>query len=284
MTSGNEILITSLELGRDDVANLEFLSEENKFTELKGKIEGRLKKIEENYGKINDITSPIVEEKYFGGLIKSTNVEKSLDGLLKIIKDLAKHTLNAFKTNGENLNDILVLMKVLASIENDLYKQLEVSDCSKEAIANLLHDFCSQYNIDNQAIEELFEQSFHRTITLKAKIKDLREEVLSHISDRIQDINDIITKKEDDVKSFIKLLNTECNFKLDSEIKRCENLIIDKTNKQYDTLESFKRENKTLKDEVHLLNQRGLKLQERLKWYSVVSVVATTMAVIGLII
>ena len=332
MTSGNEILITSLELGRDDVANLEFLSEENKFTELKGKIEGRLKKIEENYGKINDITSPIVEEKYFGGLIKSTNVEKSLDGLLEIIKDLAKHTLNAFKTNGENLNDILVLMKVLASIENDLYKQLEVSDCSKEAIANLLHDFCSQYNIDNQAIEELFEQSFHRTITLKAKIKDLREEVLSHISDRIkdindiitkkeddvksfikqsntecnfkiesdikdlheevlshisdriQDINDIITKKEDDVKSFIKLLNTECNFKLDSEIKRCENLIIDKTNKQYDTLESFKRENKTLKDEVHLLNQRGLKLQERLKWYSVVSVAATAIAVISLII
>ena len=325
MTSGNEILITSLEQGRDDVANLEFLSEENKFTELKGKIEGRLKKIEENYDNINDITLPIVEDKYFGGLIKFTNVEKSLNGLLEIIKDLAKHTLNAFKTNGENLNDILVLMKVLASIENDLYKQLEVSDCSKEAIANLLHDFCSQYNIDNQAIEELFEQSFHRTVTLKARIKNLREEIINHISSQIENVNKCLTEKEDNLKSsvnqvkedfnreiksgindlrtevvnhissqienvnkniteiennlksFVNHSNTDLNNKLDSNVKRLENLIID-------TLESSKRENETLKNEANLLSQKVLKLQGELKWYFVISVVASAIAVLGLII
>ena len=70
-------------------------------------------------------------------------------------------------------------MKISVSIENDLYRQLEDSDCSKENIANLLHDLCSQYNIDSHAIEVLFEQSFNRTITLRTRINNLREEFLN---------------------------------------------------------------------------------------------------------
>lgn len=284
MTSKNEILITSLEQGRNNLVIFDFLSEEYRFTELKSIIKKRLEIIKKDYDGISKLTSAIVEDKYFWGLIKSTNVEKSIDGLLNIIKELANHTLNAFKTNGENLRDILELMKVLARIENDLYKQLENSDCSKEAIANLLHDFCSQYNIDNQAIEELFEQSFHRTVTLKTRIKDLREEVFSHISNRIDDINKTIAEKESNLNYSINQSNTGFNKKLDSNINRFENLINDIINRQNDTLDTYKRENETLKYETNLLSKKVLKLQGHLKWYSVVSVVAIAIAIIGLMI
>lgn len=284
MTSKNELLITSLEQRRNDLANLDFLGEENRFTELKRKLDERLKIIENNYGKIGKLASPIETNEYLWGLIKSTNVEKSIDGLLNIIKELANHTLNAFKTNGENLRDILELMKVLARIENDLYKQLENSDCSKEAIANLLHDFCSQYNIDNQAIEELFEQSFHRTVTLKTRIKDLREEVFSHISNRIDDINKTIAEKESNLNYSINQSNTGFNKKLDSNINRFDNLINDIINRQNATFESYKRENETLKYEANLLSLKVSKIQRQLKWYSVISVVATAIAIIILVV
>ena len=68
-------------------------------------------------------------------MIKSTNIEKSLEGLLEIIKTLSIGTLDAFQANSNNLQAILELMKITVEIENDLYKQLEVSDCSKENIS-----------------------------------------------------------------------------------------------------------------------------------------------------
>ena len=101
-------------------------------------ISDSFKKVQVKYDELSEVASPIVENEYLWGLIKSTNVEKSLEGLLKTIQGLAECTLGAFQANSANLGAILGLMKVSVSIENDLYKQLEDSDCSKENIARPL--------------------------------------------------------------------------------------------------------------------------------------------------
>ena len=157
MISENNTKIMSLGVERRNLVNKISSLDEKKFIEISKKIETSYKEVQEKYDELGSVASPVVENKYLWGLIKTTDIEKSLDGLLAIIQGLAKCTLGAFKANGENLEAILELMKILVSIENDLYKQLEDSDCSKENIANLLHDLCSQYNIDSNAIEGLFE-------------------------------------------------------------------------------------------------------------------------------
>lgn len=206
-TSNNEIKIISPGIERRNSINQISFLDENKFIELSKKVENSFQKVRENYNKLEHVASPVVKDEYCFGLIKSTNVNRSLEGLLAIIQDVAKCTLDAFQANRENLNDVLNLMKVSVSIENDLYKQLENCECSKESIANLLHDFCKQYDIDSSVIEGLFEQSFNRTFTLRTRINNLREEILERISgceERIEYFDETIRKKEENIQSKIE--------------------------------------------------------------------------------
>lgn len=201
MTATSNNLIKATPLGAERrilESKIKFL-DKNKFIELNDKINSSYKDIQDKYGKIKKVASPVVKNEYLCGLIKSTDVEKSLEGLLDTIKGLAECTLGAFQANGKNLSAILELMKISVSIESGLYKLLDDSECSKENIANLLHDFCAQYNIDSSAIEGLFEQSFNRTLTLRARINDLREELLERISkyeDRFEHLDETIQQKE----------------------------------------------------------------------------------------
>ena len=64
--------------------------------------------VQEKYKELNKVASPVVENEYLWGLIKTTDVEKSLDGLLKVIQELAKCTLGAFQANSENLEVFIV--------------------------------------------------------------------------------------------------------------------------------------------------------------------------------
>lgn len=261
-----------------------------------------------------------MENEYLWGLIKSTNVEKSLEGLLKTIQGLAECTLGAFQANSANLGAILGLMKVSVSIENDLYKQLEDSDCSKENIANLLHDLCSQYDIDSSAIEDLFEQSFNRTITLRTRINDLREEILERISkyeERFEHLDETIQRKEEEFTYSLDCKTTEYKKQLESRIKEYQTVIDDYRNelktakssykqgiestkkvlmdsiKQYNVevskrhnikFEEYEKENASLKIQMEIQNQNISKLQNRLIWTLGVSIIATIVAVIGLVL
>lgn len=179
--SSSNISTTLSGLEERDLTNKIVLLDDNKFIAVGKDIENNSRALKEKYDELRKIASPIVEDKYLWGLIKSTNVEKSLEGLLKIIQDVAKSTSDAFRTNGKNLSSILELMKVSVSIENDLYKQLDDSERSKEDIANLLNELLAQYNVNNQDVESLFEQAFNRTLILRDRIEKLKEEVLERI-------------------------------------------------------------------------------------------------------
>lgn len=284
------------------------------------KINDSFKKVQVKYDELSEVASPIVENEYLWGLIKSTNVEKSLEGLLKTIQGLAECTLGAFQANSANLGAILGLMKVSVSIENDLYKQLEDSDCSKENIANLLHDLCSQYDIDSSAIEDLFEQSFNRTITLRTRINDLREEILERISkyeERFEHLDETIQRKEEEFTYSLDCKTTEYKKQLESRIKEYQTVIDDYRNelktdkssykqgiestkkvlmdsiKQYNVevskrhnikFEEYEKENASLKIQMEIQNQNISKLQNRLIWTLGVSIIATIVAVIGLVL
>lgn len=221
MNSNNEISILPSEEKKILVPNLDTLKKEE-FEKLKTNLSENFRTLESNYKELDIISTPIECNEYLWGLIKSVNTEKSLTNILGCVQKLAEHTLNAFEANRDNLLAILELFKMSVDIENDLYTQLENVDCSKESIANLLHDLCLQYNIDNQAIEGLFEQSFKRTITLRNRITDLRQELLLRISKyevQFEHLDEMIKKKEDDFVRNFDNKATEYYRQLESCIK-----------------------------------------------------------------
>lgn len=229
MTNSNErIKTTSIGASRRELVNKFYFVNEKEFTELNDKINERFSEIQEEYEKLQEIASPIVKEKKFWGLIKSTNIEGSLNNLLGHIKLLSSCTLKAFESNSDNLHAILDLMKITVEIENDLYKQLEDSDCSKENISNLLHDLCAQYKIDNQTVEDLFEQAFNRTITLRNRINDLREELLERIvgyEEKFDSLDEYIHRKESDLDKRLEAKIAEYNSQLERSMQDCKGAI-----------------------------------------------------------
>lgn len=320
MTSNNENKIISPGVARKNLTNKINLLDENKFIALSKKIESSLKEVQEKYDKLSNVASPVVENEHLWGLIKTTDVKESLNGLLALIQELAEGTLGAFQANGKNLEAILELMKISVSIENDLYRQLEDSDCTKENIANLLHDLCSQYNIDSRAIEGLFEQSFNRTVTLRTRINDLREEVFKRISkyeEQFEHLDEIIRKKEEEfadsfdckiteykkqlescIKEYLFVIDSyrnELNSVRDSykqEIDAAKNFLMDSIkeynvefSKRHDVkLEQYEKENAELKNQTYMLTQNVSKLQNRLTCFFVVSIIVTIIAVMGFVI
>lgn len=319
-TSNNVIKATPLGAERRILENkIKFLNE-NKFIELNDKIKSGYKDIQNKYKELKNVASPVVENEYLWGLIKSTDVEKSLEGLLGTIKGLASCTLGAFQANGENLKAILELMKISVSIENDLYKQLEDSDCSKENIANLLHDFCVQYDIDSSAIEGLFEQSFSRTVTLRARINDLREEILERISkyeDRFEHLDETIQQKEGEftykfetkaeeykeqlearVSGYLKVVNSyndelgivRSSYKQEIELEKkflmdsIEQYNIELSKRHDVKFEQYERENAELKTYIKLLNESVSKLQNRLTWSFIISAIIVLTVVVNFIV
>lgn len=320
MISNNENKIISPGVARRNLTNKINLLDENKFIALSKKIESSLKEVQEKYDKLSNVASPVVENEHLWGLIKTTDVKESLNGLLALIQELAEGTLGAFQANGKNLEAILELMKISVSIENDLYRQLEDSDCTKENIANLLHDLCSQYNIDSRAIEGLFEQSFNRTVTLRTRINDLREEVFKRISkyeEQFEHLDEIIRKKEEEfaysfdcktaeykkklescIKEYLFVIDSyrnELNSVRDSykqEIDAAKNFLMDsikeynvELSKRHDVkLEQYEKENAELKNQTYMLTQNVSKLQNRLTCFFVVSIIVTIIAVMGFVI
>lgn len=191
----------------------------------------------------------------------------------------------------QELMSVLRQLKAQEDVQNRLEKQaeglrfhdekLEQHDERLEQLTNTLQTIIEKENNLKFAVDQI-KVDFKKE--LKSEIRNLHSEVFSHISDQFVDVNETIREKENDLKSSINQLNTYLNNKLDSNINRFENLINENINKQKDTLESYKRENEILKNEANLLCQKFLKLQGQLKWYFVISVVATVIAVIGLII
>ena len=317
MTSNHNIQITSLGDQRENLVAKINSVDQNKIELLSDQISSGLVTLNKEYGKLKELSSPIVKNKHIWGLIETTDTEESIKNILKIIQDVANSTLTAFTTNGENLKAILELFRISVSIENDLYRQLEECDCSKENIANLLNDFCSQYNIDNEAISGLFEQSFNRSLTLRAKINRVRDEVSSQILDLNKDIENLDATLQERVQSFEQNLNQQAQslHQFESEIQKFRNTIDDNDRKLETIKESLQNkvnsaiiemkgsisqyqsefsklsesrfkllesENSELRKNIETLNNNIEKISNRLACSLIISVVSIIIAIVCL--
>lgn len=163
-TSNNEIKIISPGMERRKLTNKIHLLDENKFIALSKKIDSSFNVVQEKYKELNKVASPVVENEYLWGLIKTTDVEKSLDGLLKVIQELAKCTLGAFQANSENLEAILELMKISVSIEMICIDNWKIVIVQKRilpiyymiSVLNIiLTVMLSKFSLSNHLIEQL---------------------------------------------------------------------------------------------------------------------------------
>lgn len=180
----------------------------------------------------------------------------------------------------QELMSVLRQLKAQEDIQNRLEKQAEglrFHDEKLEQQENALQTLIEKENNLKISVDQV-KIDFNKK--LESAINNLRSEVIN----RIDDINKTIKEKDNKLNSSINQSKTEINNKLDSNIKRFDIIINDITNRQNATFESYKRENETLKYETNLLSKKVLKLQGHLKWYSVVSVVAIAIAIIGLMI
>lgn len=180
----------------------------------------------------------------------------------------------------QELMSVLRQLKAQEDIQNRLEKQAEglrFHDEKLEQQENALQTLIEKENNLKISVDQV-KIDFNKK--LESAINNLRSEVIN----RIDDINKTIKEKDNKLNSSINQSKTEINNKLDSNIKRFDIIINDITNRQNDTLDTYKRENETLKYETNLLSKKVLKLQGHLKWYSVVSVVAIAIAIIGLMI
>lgn len=206
-------------------------------------------------------------------------LEKQAEGLR-----LHDETLEQLREKDNNLESVINQVKI--DFNNELKSDIknlrtEVFSHISDKIVDINKTIIEKENYLKSTVNQV-KEDFNRD--LKSSINDLRTEVINDILSKIEDINQTTTEKENNLKSSINQVNTELNNKLDSTFKSFEFLINDVTNRQNDTLETYKRENETLKNEANLLSQKVLKLQGQLKWYFVISVVASAIAVIGLII
>lgn len=315
MTSKNNTQITSFGDQRMNLAAKINTVNQTKIELLSDKVSSGVVTLNKEYGKLKDLSSPIVKNKHLWGLIETTDTEESIKNILKIIQDFANSTLTAFTTNGENLKAILELMRISVSIENDLYRQLEECDCSKENIANLLNDLCSQYNIDNESISGLFEQSFNRSLTLRAKINSVRDEVSNRILNLEKDIKNLDTALQNRVKSCEQNLQNQVDQSLqqfESDSQKCINTIEDKiillenteetllkdvesaTKEMKDSINMYQSElsklsesrfellNSELRKNIETLNNNIEKISKRSTWCIIISIVSIIIAIISI--
>ncbi|MBD5319716.1 MAG: hypothetical protein HDS07_02295 [Bacteroides sp.] len=314
MTSTNNTQTTSLGDQRMNLAAKINTVDQTKIELLSDKIGAGVKTLNEEYHRLEEISSPIEQQKYLG-FIRVTKIEKSFENILKIIQGVANSTLTAFTTNGENLKAILELLRISISIENDLYRQLEECDCSKENTANLLNDLCSQYNIDNEAISGLFEQSFNRSLTLRAKINSVRDEVSNRILKLERDIENLETTLQSKVKSCeedLKKQVAESRRQFESDFQQCINTIeankitlentkaillkdVESAKKEMkDSINNYQSEfskqsesrfellNSELQKTIETLNNNIEKISKRSTWSIVISIVSIIIAIISI--
>lgn len=75
-TSNNEIKIISPGMERRKLTNKIHLLDENKFIALSKKIDSSFNVVQEKYKELNKVASPVVENEYLWGLIKTTDGDR----------------------------------------------------------------------------------------------------------------------------------------------------------------------------------------------------------------
>ena len=160
---------------------------------------------------------PLKEDEHLFGLIKSLNTKDSFIAFYDKLKELSKTSYNAINSCNKNMEEILELMKILATTERDIYDMIDQNELSVVEISNIIKEICKNANIKDETIEELFNQSFQRSYTLRDRIRQLRND----LENRIENIEIKFTYFDQAVESNKKELSEFVNKQKTEVIIEC---------------------------------------------------------------
>lgn len=197
-----------------------------KFQEIQNRISECNKSLSNALEELENESSPIVETKYMG-LIKTLDTKGSFNATFDKIKDLSKTSYNAINACNENMMSILQLMKILATTEKDIYDMIDKNELSVAEISNVIKEICRNANIKDETIEELFNQTFQRSYTLRDRIKQLRivlEERIDKLEQKFINLDQTIEYEKNEITTYCK--------KVKSSVQEESNHILTKYEKE----------------------------------------------------
>lgn len=206
-----------------------------KFQEIQNRISECNKSLSNALEELENESSPIVETKYMG-LIKTLDTKGSFNATFDKIKDLSKTSYNAINACNENMMSILQLMKILATTEKDIYDMIDKNELSVAEISNVIKEICRNANIKDETIEELFNQTFQRSYTLRDRIKQLRivlEERIDKLEQKFINLDQTIEYEKNEITTYCK--------KVKSSVQEESNHILTKYEKELNNVIQTKR-------------------------------------------
>ena len=126
---------------------------------------------------------------------------------------------------------ILELMKILATTEKDIYDMIDKNELSVVEISNVIKEICRNANIKDETIEELFNQTFQRSYTLRDRIKQLRivlEERINKLEQKFINLDQTIEYEKNEITTYCK--------KVKSSVQEESNHILTKYEKELNNI------------------------------------------------
>ena len=155
---------------------------------------------------------PLKEDEHLFGLIKSLNTKESFIAFYDKLKELSKTSYNAINSCNKNMEEILELMKILATTERDIYDMIDQNELSVVEISNIIKEICKNANIKDETIEELFNQSFQRSYTLRDRIRQLRNDLENRIENleiKFTYFDQAVENNKKELSEYVKIQKTE---------------------------------------------------------------------------
>jgi len=154
-----------------------------KFQKISRDISSNKTNIKKALSNLEKQNCPLKEDEHLFGLIKSLNTKDSFIAMYDKMKELSTTSYNAIDSCNKNMEEILELMKILATTERDIYDMIDQNELSVVEISSIIKEICRNANIKDETIEELFNQTFQRSYTLRDRIRELRNDLEKRIED-----------------------------------------------------------------------------------------------------
>lgn len=172
-------------------------------------------------------------QRNFIGVVKKDSIEKAFESVYADLKDYISICGKAISCTNLVVMFILKLNQLMAKIEEDLYKDLDDQMLSSNALKDTLLDLFKKQGISDDAVRELIDTNFSRTLTLRDRIKSLRaeyKEAITSCETRIATFELKHQNIDEETKRIIREANESLKGALDAGLCQLDQLYSEKSN------------------------------------------------------
>jgi hypothetical protein len=257
---------------------------------------------------LEDITKtpPTIDiKRNFIGQLTKDSVEKSLCEGYSSLCGFVLKCGNAVQSSNGNINNVLVLLKLLTAAEVDLYRLMDNQSIQNNELRELIIEWCRIHGIHDKDVDKLIESSFQRAYTLRDRINNLRNDFNEKLEKETQETEkfkkeqkDILEamhkEQEESLNRIEKHLNdslAELKQSSDALAKSQEDFVFQSKEQTSLALSEFQKEAKhkvvEIKEQTDgfIENQNALfaKMKKQLTIYKVVSIIALAISIVSLL-